>query len=116
MRHERDSGSKNVMESMPLLPLRVASQNSLIPTPLGLIAPNPVTTTRRRFGWPLFSFILTLHTAKCFTASIASGEASVKADWRERNRAAKDERDSVGRIKMNFQDRVVLITGASSGI
>src|SRR4030095_10785051 len=89
MRHERDSGSKNVMVSIPLLPLRVAYQNSSIPTPLGLIAPNPVTTTRRRFGWPLFPFILTLHTAKCFTSSITPRGRSVKVDGQNETRHSR---------------------------
>src|SRR5262245_22805097 len=60
------------MVSMPLFPLRVAFQNSPIPTPLELTAPNPVTTTRCCFGWPLFPFILTLHATKCFTSRITS--------------------------------------------
>src|SRR4030095_9588970 len=98
MRHERDSGSKDVMVSMPLFPLRVASQNSSMPTPLELIAPNPVTTTRRCFGWPLFPFILTLHTAKCFTPSIASRERSVKVGPKESRVSPSHEKSHIDDI------------------
>src|SRR5262245_29598595 len=83
MRQERDSGSKDVMVSMPLFPLRVAFQNSSMPTPLELTAPNPATTTRRCLGWPLFPFILTLHAAKCFSSRITPRKRSVKVGPKE---------------------------------
>ena len=40
-------GSKRVMRAAPLLPFLTPSQNAGTPTPSGVTAPRPVTTTRR---------------------------------------------------------------------
>src|SRR3972149_9693515 len=59
MRQGSASGLKSEIVSMPLTPSRVDSQKASTPLPLGLTAPNPLTTTRRRAGRPLFALILT---------------------------------------------------------
>src|SRR5512139_103010 len=48
MRHPSPDASKRVMGPMPERPASSASQDDATSLPTGLIAPSPVTTTRRR--------------------------------------------------------------------
>ena len=58
--HEDGSLDLIVMGRTPLCPFKHAVQNASLPIPLGATTPNPVTTTLRRAGRPLFPIILTL--------------------------------------------------------